>query len=112
MLEPLHDASLRDAGQVAALQQASGARAYLGLARGTWLAAIGLRQDRPVAHLREAVQVIRALLRGDGEGVDGTVFRLTPGTRLRYPLPAALPPLLIGTWGPATAAMAGSSQTR
>ena len=95
------------AGQVAALQQASGARAYLGLARGTWLSAIGLRQDRPVAHLREAIQVIRALLRGEGEGVDGTVFRLTPGTRLRYPLPAALPPLLIGTWGPATAAMAG-----
>lgn len=95
------------AGQVAALQQASGGRAYLGLARGTWLSAIGLRQDRPVAHLREAVQVIRALLRGDGEGVDGTVFRLSPGIRLRYPLPAALPPLLIGTWGPVTAAMAG-----
>lgn len=95
------------AGQVAALQQVSGGRAYLGLARGTWLSAIGLRQDRPVAHLREAVQVIRALLRGDGEGVDGAVFRLTPGTRLRYPLPAALPPLMIGTWGPVTAAMAG-----
>ena len=95
------------AGQVAALQQASGGRAYLGLARGTWLSSIGLRQDRPVAHLREAVKVIRALLRGDGEGVDGMVFRLTPGTRLRYPLPDALPPLLIGTWGPATTAMAG-----
>ena len=95
------------AGQLAALQQASGGRAYLGLARGTWLAAIGLRPDRPIAHLREAVQVIRALLRGDGDGVDGTVFRLTPGTRLRYPRPAELPPVLIGTWGPATAAMAG-----
>jgi 5,10-methylenetetrahydromethanopterin reductase len=95
------------AGQVAALQQASGSRAYLGLARGSWLSAIGLRQDRPVAHLREAVQVIRALLRGDGEGVDGAVFRLAAGTRLRYRLPGALPPLLIGTWGPATAAMAG-----
>ena len=46
--------------------------------------------------------MIRAMLRGDGEGADGTVFRLTPGTRLRYPLPAALPSLLIGTWGPAT----------
>jgi 5,10-methylenetetrahydromethanopterin reductase len=95
------------AGQVAALQQASGGRAYLGLARGAWLSAIGLRQDRPVAHLREAVQVVRALLRGDGEGVDGSVFSLAAGTRLRYPLPPVQPRLLIGTWGPATAAMAG-----
>jgi 5,10-methylenetetrahydromethanopterin reductase len=95
------------AGQVAALQQASGGRAYLGLARGAWLSAIGLRQDRPVTHLREAVQVVRALLRGDGQGVDGSVFSLAAGTRLRYPLPPVQPRLLIGTWGPATAAMAG-----
>ena len=95
------------AGQLAALQQASGGRAYLGLARGSWLSAIGLRQDRPVTRLREAVAVIRALLRGAGEGVDGTAFRLAPGTRLRYSLPDVLPPLLIGTWGPITAAMAG-----
>jgi len=95
------------AGQLAALQQASGGRAYLGLARGSWLSAIGLRQDRPVTRLREAVAVIRALLRGAGEGVDGAVFRLAPGTRLRYPRPDVLPPLLIGTWGPITAAMAG-----
>jgi 5,10-methylenetetrahydromethanopterin reductase len=95
------------AGQVAALQQASGGRAYLGLARGAWLSAIGLHQDRPVTHLREAVQVVFALLRGDGQGVDGLVFSLAAGTRLRYPLPSVQPPLLIGTWGPATAAMAG-----
>jgi 5,10-methylenetetrahydromethanopterin reductase len=95
------------AGQLAALQQASGGRAYLGLARGAWLSAIGLRQDRPVAHLREAVQVVRALLRGAGEGVDGSVFSLAAGTRLRYPLPPVLPPVMIGAWGPAAAAMAG-----
>jgi len=95
------------AGQLAALQQASAGRAYLGLARGAWLAAIGIRQDRPVTRLREAVQIVRALLRGDGQGVDGSVFRLAAGTRLRYPRLAVSPPLLIGTWGPATAALAG-----
>lgn len=95
------------AGQLAALHQASGGRAYLGLAKGAWLSVLGLRQDRPVTHLREAVHVVRALLRGDGEEVDGSVFKLAAGTRLRYPLPPIVPPLLIGTWGPATAAMAG-----
>jgi 5,10-methylenetetrahydromethanopterin reductase len=95
------------AGQVAALQQASGGRAYLGLTRGSWLSTIGLRQDRPVTRLREAVAVIRALLRGDGDGFDGAVFQLARGARLRYPRPDALPPLLIGAWGPVTAALAG-----
>src|SRR5699024_2750291 len=30
-----------------------------------------------------------------------------PGTRLRYRLPHRLPPVLVGTWGPRTAAAAG-----
>jgi 5,10-methylenetetrahydromethanopterin reductase len=62
------------AGQVAALDDASGGRAYLGLARGTWLEAIGLPQPRPVDHLREAVQVIDALLGDTGAAVDGKFF--------------------------------------
>lgn len=95
------------AGQLAALDQVSGGRAYLGLARGAWLDVLGLEQTKPVTALREAVQVIRALLSGDDSGLDGAVFRLAPGARLRYTLPARLPPVLIGTWGPAAAAMAG-----
>jgi 5,10-methylenetetrahydromethanopterin reductase len=39
--------------------------------------------------------------------VEGAAFRLAPGTRLRYQLPDGPAPLLIGTWGLATAAMAG-----
>src|ERR1700731_3024748 len=39
------------AGGVAALDAASPGRAYLGLAKGTWLDAIGLAQPRPLTHL-------------------------------------------------------------
>ncbi|MGH3094465.1 MAG: LLM class flavin-dependent oxidoreductase [Streptosporangiales bacterium] len=95
------------AGQLAAVDQVSGGRAYLGLARGSWLDAIGVAQPGPVTHLCEAVRVIRALLRGDDAGVEGEVFRLAPGARLRYPLPARVPPLLLGAWGPRVAALAG-----
>lgn len=95
------------AGQLAVLDQASAGRAYLGLTRGSWLDAIGIHQTRPVRHLREAVRVIHALLRGDAGGVDGDIFRLAPGTRLRYPVSGRVPPLLVGTWGPQTAALAG-----
>jgi 5,10-methylenetetrahydromethanopterin reductase len=95
------------AGSIAALDAASGGRAYLGLARGTWLAAIGIEQRRPLAHLRDAAAIVRALLSGDDSGYEGVAYRLAPGTRLRYQLPRRLPPLLVGTWGPRGAALAG-----
>lgn len=95
------------AGQVAALDSASLGRAYLGLARGTWLGDIGIEQPRPLAHLREAVELIYRLLARDDAGFHGEVFQLAPRTRLRYPTHRADPPLLIGAWGPQTVSLAG-----
>jgi 5,10-methylenetetrahydromethanopterin reductase len=95
------------AGQIAAIDAASGGRAYLGVARGTWLGAIGVTQPRPLTALGEAAAVVAALLRGDRGGVDGEVFRLAPGTVLRYPVERTAVPLLIGTWGRRGGALAG-----
>lgn len=95
------------AGQFALVDAASGGRAYLGLAKGTWLDAIGVAQDRPVARLREAAGHIGALLSGRGEGFDGEFFPLLPGVRLRYPLVRDRAPLLIGAWGPLGVGLAG-----
>jgi 5,10-methylenetetrahydromethanopterin reductase len=95
------------AGAVAALDAASGGRAYLGLARGTWLDAIGVDQRSPLAHLRDAAAIVRALLSGDDKGYLGTAYGLAPGVRLRYQLPERPPPLLLGTWGPLGARLAG-----
>ncbi|GAA5064860.1 5,10-methylenetetrahydromethanopterin reductase [Thermocatellispora tengchongensis] len=94
------------AGQLAALDAASGGRAYLGLARGSWLGDVGIEQPRPVTYLREAAGFVYALLADDGAGFEGEVFRLKPGVRLRYRPHRPDPPLLIGTWGPLTSAMA------
>ena len=95
------------AGQLAALDAASGGRAYVGLARGTWLRAIGVDQTRSVEAVRDAVGIIRQLLTGHGSGVDGLVFRLEGDVALRYPVSGLMPPVLIGTWGPRMAALAG-----
>jgi len=95
------------AGQIAAVDAWSGGRAYLGLARGTWLGAIGVAQPRPLARMRSAVRVIQALLAGEKGAVEDDIFPLAAGTVLRYPLPPAGIPLLIGTWGARTAAFAG-----
>ena len=53
------------AGQIAMLDSVSGGRAYLGLAKGAWLDRLGIEEPRPLAALREAVAIIRALLAGD-----------------------------------------------
>lgn len=95
------------AGQLAALDAASDGRAYLGLARGTWLRGIGVDQPRPVQHIREAVTVICELLQGNGSNVDGDIFPLSAGMQLRYPVQDTRPPVLIGTWGSKMAELAG-----
>ena len=95
------------AGGLAALDAACGGRAYLGLARGAWLQAIGIEQRRPLDHLRDTAAIVRALLSGDERGYAGAAYRLAPGIRLRYPVSGRLPPLLIGAWGPRGAALAG-----
>jgi 5,10-methylenetetrahydromethanopterin reductase len=96
------------AGQIAFLDAVSGGRAYLGLAKGAWLDRLGLEDQRPLAALREAVAVIRALLAGDDTGFRGEHFTLEAGTTLAYPRVRDSVPLTIGSWGPRTLRWAGT----
>ncbi|WCN79238.1 LLM class flavin-dependent oxidoreductase [Micromonospora sp. LH3U1] len=91
------------AGQVAALDLASHGRAYLGLARGTWLNEVGVPQVRPIRRIVETVDVVRLLLAGDDSGYQGGEFTVAPGTSLRYTPARADVPVLVGTWGRQTA---------
>jgi 5,10-methylenetetrahydromethanopterin reductase len=97
------------AGQTAMLDAAANGRAFLGLARGTWLETLGLDQSDPVTAIREAWEVIRRLLERDESGYQGRRFSLPPGDRLRYPVLRPRVPLLIGTWSPRLAAFAGEA---
>lgn len=95
------------AGQVASLDLVSRGRAYVGLARGSWLEEVGITQTRPATYVEEAIAVIRALLAGDDSGVSGEVFRLSAGTRLRYRPERPSVPFLVGGWGARMVAVAG-----
>jgi 5,10-methylenetetrahydromethanopterin reductase len=96
------------AGQTAMLDLVSGGRAYVGIAKGAWLDRLGLEDVRPLAALREAVEIVTKLLAGDPSGVEGGRFQLAPGTMLAYERARERVPLLIGTWGRHTAAWAGA----
>jgi 5,10-methylenetetrahydromethanopterin reductase len=95
------------AGQAAALDLASGGRAYLGLVAGAWLERLGLDESRPVQRLREAVEIVRRLHAGDRSGFAGELFTLAPGAGLEYEPARRRVPLMIGTWKPRLAALAG-----
>lgn len=101
----LHPVEL--AGQAAALDLASGGRAYLGLVTGAWLDRLGLEARAPVARMRDAVEVVRRLFAADRSGFAGDHFSLAPGAGFEYePLRPRIP-LMIGTWKPRMAALAG-----
>jgi 5,10-methylenetetrahydromethanopterin reductase len=102
----LHPVEL--AGQSAALDLLSGGRAYLGVAMGAWLDALGLDERRPVQRMREAVEIVRRLHAGDRSGFAGEIFTLASGAGLAYEPVRKRIPLMIGTWKPRLAALAGS----
>ncbi|MPZ54339.1 MAG: LLM class flavin-dependent oxidoreductase [Acidimicrobiia bacterium] len=106
-LNPYSLAPHEIAGQTAALDLVSEGRAYLGLSRGTWLGAVGIDQPLPITTMRETVEVVRRLLRGDDRGFHGDVFRLEPGTSLSYEPARVDVPVTLGSWGPRTLALGG-----
>jgi 5,10-methylenetetrahydromethanopterin reductase len=101
----LHPVEL--AGQAASLDLASRGRAYLGLVAGAWLDRLGLEEGRPLQRMREAVEIVRRLHAGDRSGLAGEIFSLAPGSGLQYRPARPRVPLMIGTWRPRMAALAG-----
>jgi 5,10-methylenetetrahydromethanopterin reductase len=95
------------AGQIAVLDAASNGRAFLGLARGSWLEPLGLDQSDPVTAIRETWEIVRRLLAADDSGFTGCRFSLPEGQRLRFPVLRDRVPLLVGTWAPRLSAFAG-----
>jgi 5,10-methylenetetrahydromethanopterin reductase len=90
------------AGNIALLDEASGGRAYLGLARGAWLDYVGMEPRRPITALREALECVRHLLSQSTQPYHGELFQLAGGDALRWKILRPDIPLLLGAWGAQT----------
>ena len=96
------------AAQTALLADVARAGIYIGLARGGWLADHGIAEAKPgIQAIREAIEILRRLLKGESAGWNGQVYQIADHVRATYPLPNDEIPLLIGTWGERLAALAG-----
>jgi 5,10-methylenetetrahydromethanopterin reductase len=108
-LNPFTTHPVELAGQTAVLDLASDGRAFLGLARGSWLESLKVDQSAPVTAISEAWEVVRRLIAGDDSGFAGERFSLPPGEPLRYAVRRREVPLLVGTWSSRLAAFAGEA---
>lgn len=93
---------------MATLDELSGGRAALGLgAGGTNHRALAVERTAPVAALREAVELTRALWAGEVVTVDGKVVQAREA-RLDFPAPRPHLPVYIGARGPRVLELAGA----
>jgi 5,10-methylenetetrahydromethanopterin reductase len=107
-LSPSRVSPLDMAGDIALLDQVTGGRAYLGIARGAWLNRHGVRElSRPITAIRESVEIVQRLFAGASDGYQGKVYKIEPGVKQPYSVQRSHVPILIGTWGPKLAGIAG-----
>jgi 5,10-methylenetetrahydromethanopterin reductase len=90
------------ASEIALIDEMAQGRAYLGIARGSWLDYVGLRPAQAVTALREAIECICHLLRRDPAPYAGKFFPLAGGDTLRWEIQRPDIPILLGSWGPKT----------
>jgi 5,10-methylenetetrahydromethanopterin reductase len=92
---------------IATLDEITGGRAVLGFGTGgQGLRELGITQNLPVAAMREAVQMIRALLRGETVNAQGKVVSLN-SARLDFPPLRSDIPVYFATHGAQITRLAG-----
>ncbi|HJU16959.1 MAG TPA: LLM class flavin-dependent oxidoreductase, partial [Stellaceae bacterium] len=93
---------------IATLDEISGGRAVLGLGAGvSGFAELGVRPYKPARAIREAIAVIRALLRGERVDVAGEAVSFRDGRLSFAPLRAEIP-VYVASNGPLGQRVAGA----
>jgi 5,10-methylenetetrahydromethanopterin reductase len=95
------------AGQLAYLDLLSQGRCFMGIVRGAWMDQLGIEQKNALAAVADSIEIVSQLLAGVTTGHEGEVFSLAPGTTVNYPVFRPRLPLMVGTWSPRLAELAG-----
>ncbi|MFJ1553856.1 LLM class flavin-dependent oxidoreductase [Streptomyces mirabilis] len=95
--------------EAATLHRMFPGRAILGVGHGVqdWMGQVGARAESPVTLLREHLDALRALLRGERVSMDGRYVKLD-GVALDWP-PAGAPEVLAGAGGPRSLRLSGAA---
>lgn len=95
--------------ETATLHRLFPGRAVVGVGHGVqdWMGQVGARAESPVTLLREYLDALRALLRGERVTTDGRYVKLD-GVALDWP-PTSVPEVLAGATGPRTLRLSGEA---
>jgi alkanesulfonate monooxygenase SsuD/methylene tetrahydromethanopterin reductase-like flavin-dependent oxidoreductase (luciferase family) len=95
--------------ETATLHRLFPGRAILGVGHGVqdWMGQVGAQAESPVTLLREYLDALRALLRGERVSTDGRYVKLD-GVALDWP-PTEVPEVLTGATGPRTLRLSGAA---
>ncbi|MER7685448.1 LLM class flavin-dependent oxidoreductase [Streptomyces sp. NPDC097610] len=95
--------------EAATLHRMFPGRAILGVGHGVqdWMGQVGARAESPVTLLREHLDALRALLRGERVSTEGRYVKLD-GVALDWP-PAGAPEVLAGATGPRSLRLSGAA---
>ncbi|MFC9629179.1 LLM class flavin-dependent oxidoreductase [Streptomyces mirabilis] len=95
--------------EAATLHRMFPGRAILAVGHGVqdWMGQVGARAESPVTLLREHLDALRALLRGERVSTDGRYVKLD-GVALDWP-PAGAPEVLAGAGGPRSLRLSGAA---
>ncbi|MEU6646454.1 LLM class flavin-dependent oxidoreductase [Saccharomonospora sp. NPDC046836] len=94
------------AANIAHLDELSGGRAMLGIGRGSMYELVGQTNPATLRGVREAIDVIRHLITGDGSEYRGKVFQLGKSAALHFGTGRRIP-VYLGALGPKGAQLAG-----
>ena len=84
--------------EMGALDELADGRAVLGLGAGIKVAQMGLPAHRPIAAVRDAIHILRPLLRGEEVAYAGKIFQ-ADRVRLEFPLRRPEMPILMAAVG-------------
>ncbi len=112
VVNPYHMHPALIATNLACLSEETSGRAFLMIGRGAFHDLVCLTPERPLAGIRDCVEIVGNILSGGREDYNGKVFRARAGVQLRWKAergltPRAQPPIWIGSWGARTCELAG-----
>lgn len=95
------------AAAIATIHEISGGRAILGIGAGDriTLESIGIKWEKPLTAVREAVEIMRRLLNGETVKFEGKFFKVT-GARLNFKVDEYIP-IYLGAQAPKMLKLAG-----
>jgi len=115
---PFHYHPAIIAAHISHLNQETRGKAFLMIGRGAFHDIVGIKVEKPIRAVREAITIIHNIIHGRKEDFRGERFSTTSEAQLRWNPPSGWSPnsdrgripIWIGTWGPKMCQLAGSME--